>query len=261
MKTSRAGIAGGATGLRDVPRLVVKTCVVMLALALVVFVVVDYAFQRHVAAPDIAATANSAAVVQSADRVSAVESDLLAEMAHAEPWLDQGAQAVIDSCSAVPPGFLGAAWGPVVCRRSVTAYFGFNGEFDQRVAAWEKSFASTGLTSSNVGEVLEAYAVYDGKPEPGDPARRYTAADLPDLSAKYTPSPAAGLGGAGVGVAIGWAEDPNPNRTYDIVAPVAGPDTVIRAMTSVDSSREQEQLFASNHFVAIVSIESQYYGS
>lgn len=229
-----------------------------------VVLVAVYALRQHTAEPDVAAVAAASQVAAADALAQQVETRLLSQAIAGQTWLSSGPSALVDSCASTPPSAIGESWGPVTCDRTATTYFGFNGDFVQELRTWETHLTVDGWSKGNLDQVIAYYDLYEGKAEPGDPARAYSATALPRFTSAYSTPNRASAGQFRIGLSINWAERPTPNAALSPEArgkPASQSGTAVRNADTVDAAAVQGQLFASHRYVAIVSLDCLYFGA
>jgi hypothetical protein len=190
---------------------------------------------RNERPPDVAAVAKSATVV-AADRTAVAEVDTrLAALPQAGAWLVPGPTAILDDCQSLQDGDWSQSWTQVTCGRMATAFFYFNGDFEEHMQAWDGELRASGWGA--VGDPMDQaesyYELYGDKPAPQDTSRTYLATDLP-RSGGYCILPKGDEGK--VCLTITWAE-----------------------RISVNQDQVESAAFAKYQYIAIVEMTDVYY--
>jgi hypothetical protein len=234
--------------------------VIGLYIALLVYI-------RHAQAPpDVAGLAHSQPVA-AADRlaVSATSAALKAVAPDGASWLVPGPTSVSDRCVSIKSDWLLHPWAGTSCVRAVTAYFFFNGSFQQRVRAWDAVLRASGWVTAGdpLSVPLSYYAEYGHKPDLNQPGLRYLATSLPQSDPYYRAIHGSATPGQSVDLVFRWAERPEVSRSLEDFDAVPGPSTVVawRQKSTVSPNAVESAAFTRYQYVAIATINVVYYDS
>lgn len=258
LRESGLGSAG-----RTFFRAVGWTAGVALAVALFLFVAVSLAFHFRNEAPDVGSVARSPAVVAS-DRVaaSATSADLKALVPSDAPWLAPGPTAVSDFCES-RQGYV-SGWEPITCTRTVTAYFYFNGSFQQHMQAWDLALRSSGWDTdgSVMSRPLADYAQFASTAATGGPGLPHLATSLSPAGPYSRAVADSTTPDESVDLMLSWAERPQATPSFEGVnEQLTDPGAAVAWIQKTNSSPDavQSSAFAHYRFVAMATLSVRYY--
>jgi hypothetical protein len=246
------------------------TAAVALIVVIALYAVMIVYLRHKQNPPDVTGIARSQPIVN-ADHVaaSATSAALKALAPAGASWLASGPTAVSDLCVSVQDGEFISSWTPVTCMRTVTAYFFFNGSFQQHMRAWDAALRATGWSPTGypLSLPLSYYAEFGHRPEPHEPGQRYLATSLPP-SGSYDyirPFEGSSAPGRAVSLVFRWAERPQmtPSLENTDQSPVPGPDTAVAWIqkATVSPDAVESAAFTRYQFVAIATLTAGYYDS
>ena len=239
------------------------TAGVALVVVLVLFIAVGLDFHFRNEAPDVGGIARSQAVV-AADHVaaSAISADLKTLVPTDAPWLATGPTAVADFCESTP-GYM-SGWQPTTCTRNVTAYFYFNGSFQQHMQAWDLALRSAGwdTNGSAMSRPLAEYAQFASTPAPGEPGRPQLATSLSPAGPYSRTVADSATPDEWVDLMLSWAERPQATPSFDgIDDSLPDPNAAVAWNQETNSSPDavESAAFARYQFIAIARLSVRYY--
>ena len=212
--------------------------------------------------PDIAGIARTQPVV-SADRAaaSATSAALRAVGPDGASWLVPGPAAVSDYCLSQNSGEFVAVWTPTTCTRTVTAFFFFNGPFQQHLRAWDAALRATAwyTTGDTLSQLSDYYTAFGRNPEASEPSRRYLATSLPASSQYFRPLQ--GSSAPSVSLVFHWAERPAVSSSFAGTDESPGPTTAVAWIEKPARSPKavETAAFTRYQFVAIATLTATYY--
>jgi hypothetical protein len=214
--------------------------------------------------PDVAGIARSRPVV-SADRAaaSATSAALRALAPDGASWLVPGPTAVSDWCMSQQPGEFVAAWTPTTCMRTVTAYFFFDGSFQQHMQAWDAALHATGwyTTGDPLSQLSNSYTASGHKPEADEPSPTYPATSLP-ASGPYFRA-LQGSSAPSVALVFYLAERSEASSSLPGSDESPGPTVAIAWIEkpAVSPDAVEAAAFTRYQFVAVATLTTTYYDS
>jgi hypothetical protein len=245
-------------------RVVGWAAAVALVVVIGLYIAINIYVRHAQTPPDVAGIARSQPVA-AADRAaaSAMSADLKALAPDGASWLAYGPTAVSDLCvSHQNVGFIGS-WTGTRCERTITAYFFFNGSFEQHMRAWDTALRATGwiTTGDPLSLPLSYYAKFGHKPEPGDPRLKYLATSLPLSAPYYRALPGSPAPGQSVDLVFRWAERPAVSPAFPVNDETPGAATVIAWIqkATAASSGVESAAFDRYQFVAVATLSLVYY--
>jgi hypothetical protein len=214
--------------------------------------------------PDLSGVARSQPVA-AADHVaaSATSGALRTLTPDGASWLVPGPTTVSDRCLSNGNGALIPAWTPATCMRTVTAYFFFDGSFQQHVRAWDAALRASGWSAAGdpLGPPVDYYTEDGHKPEKYQPRQLYLATSLPtsspySRSAQGSPAP-----GYSVSLVFDWAERPEVSPSWVGVVESQGLSTAVAWIEKPALSPDavETAAFGRHQFVAVATLTVTYY--
>jgi len=243
---------------------------VALVVVLVLYAGIIIEFHHKPSGPDVAGIARSRpAVAADLAAASATSASLKSLAPSAASWLVPGPTAVSDFCaSSEQSDAFTTSWTPTSCSRTVTAYFFFNGSFEQHMRAWGAALEASGWSADHGDPLslpLSYYAQYGDRPGPGVSGRTYLATSLPSSGDYVRAGEGSSAAGPAVYLEFRWAERPQVTASVEGVygVPVSGPNTVVAWMrkqtAGVSPDVVESAAFARYQYVAVATMTAPYY--
>jgi hypothetical protein len=238
-----------------------------MAAAALVIVIALYAalvlYLRHLEnPPDLTGVARSKAVA-AADQVaaSATSAALRALAPDGASWLVPGPTTVSDRCVSYGGGGFDSARSSATCIRTVTAYFFFDGSFQQHMRAWDAALRATGwdTTGYTLSQTSNDYTEFGHKPEANEPSLTYLASSLPESGAYFRALQ--GSWDRSVSLVFDWAERPEVSPAF--VDPVESPGLTTAVAwiekPAMSPDAVEAAAFGRYQFVAVATLTATYY--
>jgi hypothetical protein len=247
-------------------RVVGWTVAVALVIVIAWVAILAFYLSRGHNPPDVAGIARSQPVA-GADQVatSATSAAFAALPPDGASWLVPGPTAVSDLCTSRQYGEFVVAWEPATCMRRLTAYFFFNGSFQQHMRAWDAALRATGWSATGypLGRPLGYYTEYGHKPEPSEPSQTYLATSLPASEPYYRALPGPPAPGHSISLVFNWAERPEVTPPYADTDTFLEPDATTAVAwiekEPVSPDAVEAAAFARYQFVAVATLTATYY--
>ena len=210
------------------------TLVALMGLAVLGVAALAYAWNRHVAPPDVAKIARSAEVDLAARQAAGTLDARLAAAVRPAPWLSPVSTGIEDVCRTEAGAFIGAGYGPVICTRTATRVFGVDSEVARRSGEWDRALRRAGW----IGAV---------DPNTG-----------PSGTAKGPPPIVRYEGAAGVVLTVHWVKPPT-DPTPGVPQPYRDRKTEVYRVDEPVDEAAIRQAYDRFRYLVVVAAESAYY--
>lgn len=247
-------------------RVVGWTVAVALVIVIAWVAVLAFYLSRGHNPPDVAGIARSQPVAGADHSATLATSAALTALAPDDAsWLVSGPAAVSDLCISRQYGEFVETWEPTTCMRRITAYFFFNGSFQQHMQAWEAALRATGWSAIGypLAQPLNYYTKYRDKPESTKPDQTYLATSLPASDSYYHDLPGPPAPGHSISLVFNWAERPEVTPPYTDTNQFLEPDATTAVAwiekETVSPDAVEAAAFTRYQFVAVATLTATYY--